>query len=129
MPKPRMIAIAVVIALVALYVADAAVDNRMAAQKVVDESVTIFRSDVSEAIYNNSSSAEPLTPEEAASAHAKLSDSTDEVIAAARKNPDAVYSADGEYRTMRQVLSDAAVTLSPYEPEISKKLDAAVEVL
>jgi len=66
------------------------------------------------------------------SRYGQLLDSVDAVIDLARSNPDAIYRTEAggpRERTMRQVLSDAASTLAPYQPALAAKLDRAVETL
>ena len=58
-----------------------------------------------------------------------LYETTPEVIAIARKKPDAIYDAGDEKLTMRQVLSDAAADLSSADPETSDQLRLAIETL
>jgi hypothetical protein len=55
----------------------------------------------------------------------QASNGVDLLIEMARANPDARY--DGE--TMRQVLSDQASDLDPCLPDLSRRLDRAVETL
>lgn len=63
------------------------------------------------------------------SSYGDLLDSMDEVIALARENPDAIYEGTDGKVTMRQVLSDAASTLQPSQPDLAAQLDRAVETL
>lgn len=65
------------------------------------------------------------------SGYGDLLESTDAVIALARDDPQAVYQPESTdpALTMRQVLSDAAADLGPYQPDLAAKLDRAVQTL
>jgi hypothetical protein len=64
------------------------------------------------------------------SGYGDLLESMDAVIAIARRDPEAVYeTTDGERRTMRQVLSDAASRLQDSQPDLAAELDRAVGTL
>jgi len=63
------------------------------------------------------------------SSYGDLLESMDAVIALAREDPDAIYEVEGEQRTMRQVLSDAASTLQASNPDLAAELDRAVGTL
>jgi hypothetical protein len=88
--------------------------DEASAQLTPDERLTVatFNADVASTVLDGS-------------AYGSLLDSMDQAIALARQKPDADY--DG--LTMRQVLSDAASDLQPYQPDLAAKLDRAVDTL
>ena len=61
--------------------------------------------------------------------YGELLASLNAVIAVARSNPDALYTRAGQTRarTMSEVLLDAAITLAPYEPGLTRRLILVAE--
>ena len=59
--------------------------------------------------------------------YGEVVESMNKVIVLARSNPDALYTNGHRRQTLRRVLIDAALALTPYERRLSAKLLRAIE--
>lgn len=121
--KTKSIALAAVLALLLLAVVAAGCGQTLTSKESL--AVAEFRVDVSSAVME----ANGMNTGDDVSHAGDLYSSAPEVIAIARKQPDAKFDAYDSTLTMRQVLGDAAADLASVDPDISNQLQSAVETL